>query len=164
MKRKILLPLLIILSASFLFACGKKDNKTIKDAKCEDILQEIKDNTDLSLCDTTTVYGDEDYSNYFDTLYDSEIEDISDGVFAYASSAYADEVTIVKVSDGDTKYFKSRLEKRIEKRKNDFNGYKPEEVEKLDSARIAVEGDYVIMAVSDNAARIIDIFKDFMEE
>lgn len=39
-------------------------------------------------------------------------------------------------------------------RRNQFNGYKPEEVYKLDNARVVVQGNYAALIVSDDADTI----------
>ncbi len=43
-----------------------------------------------------------------------------------------------------------KLRKRVEKRKGDFEGYKPEEMQKLNNALVTVKGNCAVMCVSDN--------------
>lgn len=143
----------------------QKQGETQDLKACGEIVDEILKKVTDTHNNTRTVYGEETYDRYFDYLYKADIDKIDDGAFAYASEAYADEITVVHFKDeADAKAFKSRLSDRIERRKQDFNGYKPEEVNKLDNAQILVEGSYAVMAVADNAEGIIEAFKSILEE
>lgn len=127
---------------------------------CGEIVDEILKKVTDTHNNTRTVYGEDTYDQYFDYLYKSDLDKIDDGAFAYASEAYADEITVVHFKDeSDAAAFKNKLSDRIERRMQDFNGYKPEEVKKLEHAQIYVEGRYAVMAVADNAEGIIDAFK-----
>jgi len=43
------------------------------------------------------------------------------------------------------------VERRIEQRRNDFDGYAPEQVQLLENAQVLVRGRFVFMAVSPDA-------------
>lgn len=142
---------------------GQGEIQTFK--ACNDIVDEILNKVTDTHNNTRTTYGEDTYDQYFDYLYKADIDKIDDGAFAYASEAYADEITVVHFKDeADAKTFESRLSDRIERRKQDFNGYKPEEVKKLDKAQILVKDGYAVMAVADNADGIIEAFKSILEE
>ena len=157
----------MLIALTALAGCSGNDKTEQKQDEpqpaCNEIIDKILETVDDTHNDSRTSYGEELYSDYFETLYDADMEDVSDGAFAYASASYADEITVVRMkSSGDTVKFKEKLEERIERRKQDFNGYKPKEVEKLENARTAVCGNYVIMAVGDRAQDITDTFMEIL--
>lgn len=141
---------------------GKKaeNNETDGNVKCSEILEEILTEATATHTDKKLFYDDEKYEEYFEYLYDTSVKRVSDGAFAYASSAYADEITVLYAEDeDDVDTIVKHLEDRISNRIQDFNGYKPEEVAKLENAVIKTSGNYIIMAVSDEADTIIEIFE-----
>lgn len=172
-KRFLALAAAVLTVITVLAGCSGKNSGDVKQTPeetkpavgCNEIIDRILEQVDDTHNDARTSYGEELYSDYFETLYNADIDDISDGAFAYASASYADEITVVRMkSDEDTEEFREKLESRIERRKQDFNGYKPEEVKKLESAQTAVSGNYVIMAVGERAQDIVDEFKDILRE
>lgn len=141
---------------------GKKtdNNETDGNVKCSEILEEILTEATGTHTDKKLFYDDEKYEEYFEYLYNTSVKRVSDGAFAYASSAYADEITVLYAEDkDDVDTIVKHLEDRISNRIQDFNGYKPEEVAKLENAVIKTSGNYIIMAVSDEADTIIEIFE-----
>ncbi len=127
----------------------------------DDILTEVTDTNN----DTKMYYEDEKYEEYFEYLYDTSYKRIDDGAFAYASSAYADEITVLHAAEADdVKTIVKHLEDRIDRRMTDFNGYKPEEVEKLGNAVIKTSGNYILMVVADNPEAVEDAFLKIVEQ
>lgn len=132
---------------------------------CKEILDGILTEVTDTNNDTRMYYGDEKYEEYFEYLYDTSYDRVDDGAYAYASSAYADEITVVHAtSEDDIKVVKGHLEDRIERRIQDFNGYKPEEVDKLDKAVIKTSGNYILMVVADNPEEVADAFIKLTEQ
>lgn len=85
------------------------------------------------------------------------------GVMYYASgvSMSADEVLLIKVkSDDQVQEVTAAVEERIASRKNDFEGYAPEEAKLLDNAVQSVRGRYIFYAVSADAQRYLEVFRD----
>ena len=81
---------------------------------------------------------------------------IDDGaVLQTASGGVADEVSVLHLKKSeDVSIARQKLEARVTERRNQFNGYKPEEVYKLDNARVVVQGNYAALIVSDDADTI----------
>ena len=81
---------------------------------------------------------------------------IDDGaVLQTAGGGVADEVSVLHLKKSeDVSIAKKKLEDRVTERRNQFNGYKPEEVYKLDNARVVVQGNYAALIVSDDADTI----------
>lgn len=155
-----------------LLAGCKKENTTAEESTraqnklpCSQIIEKLLEQVTTTHNDKKLQYSDDAYEEYFDYLYDASIEKIADGAFAYASESYADEITVLRLQDSkDDSYLTKKLQARIESRKQDFNGYKPEEVEKLQNAVIDQSGDYIIMVVADDADAIIKAFQTIMSE
>ncbi len=84
-----------------------------------------------------------------------------DGVMLYMSksSMSAEEVLLVKTkTDEQAREVKQAVEQRLENRKNDFEGYAPEQVQLLEQAQVSVRGRFVFYAVSPNAKHYEDAF------
>lgn len=90
------------------------------------------------------------------TLYGVQFDMIDDGaVLQTSSGGVADEVSVMHMKKSeDVSIAKSKLEDRITERRQEFSGYKPEEVYKLDNARVVVQGNYVALIVSDDADQV----------
>lgn len=130
--------------------------------RCADILAELLAAVDTN-CDTSIAYGDATYDSYFEYLYDAKLSKAVDGAFGYASASYADEVTVILLADDkDVDRFLEKLDERVARRKTDFEGYKPEEVAKLDLARRAASGRYIVMAVCDDSDKAIHKFLEIV--
>ncbi len=83
------------------------------------------------------------------------------GVMYYASDASmsADEVLLIRVkSDDQVQEVTAAIEERIAARKNDFEGYAPEEANLLDNAVLSVRGRYIFYAVSADAQQYLEVF------
>lgn len=131
---------------------------------CKEILDNILEEVTDTNNDTRMYYEDDKYEEYFEYLYDTSYKRIDDGAFAYASSSYADEITVLHASEeDDIKTVQKHLEDRIDRRMSDFNGYKPEEVDKLENAIIKVSGKYILMVVADNPQAVVNAFVNSVE-
>ena len=136
---------------------------TEQSVKCSEIIDKILKEIPGN-CNSKVAYGEDKYEKNFKHLYKTDMENVADGAFAYASEAYADEITVICFNDSKTAAsFEEKLTDRIERRKKDFNGYKPEEVKKLDKAEVYMDGNYAVMAVCDDADGVIDLFKKIMK-
>ena len=83
------------------------------------------------------------------------------GVMYYSSEASmsADEVLLVRVKSSDQiQEVTAAVEERIASRKNDFEGYAPEEAKLLDDAVKSARGNYIFYAVSAGAQEYLDAF------
>lgn len=162
--------LFLAVAAIGLCGCGNKEteektNEEAKNVSCKEILETVLSDAEGINTDSTLFYDDEKYEEFFEYLYNTSPDRAQDGAYGYASQAVADEVTIIYATEkDDVEVIENHLNERIDRRAMDFEGYKPEEVEKLYNAVIDTNGQYVFMVVSDNPQDIIDLINDTIEE
>ncbi len=53
------------------------------------------------------------------------------------------------------------MEARLEKRLQDFQNYKPEEVSKIENGKVVVQQQYVILVISNKADDIINAMRGY---
>lgn len=162
LKRKLILILALIFVISVFAGCGgSKDN-----VKCVDIVKACKDAAAEGTLDEWYSYGEELYDESFDNLYGVQFDMIDDGaVLQTSTGGVADEVSVLHLKKSeDVSIAKTKLQDRITERTQEFSGYKPEEVYKLDNAKIAVQGNYVALIVSDDADQIEAAFRDVISK
>ena len=83
------------------------------------------------------------------------------GVMYYASefSISAEEVLVVLVKDeSQVQEVTEAIDKQTEARKNDFDGYAPEEVKLLEDAKQSVRGRYIFFAAAPKAEEYLEAF------
>lgn len=99
---------------------------------------------------------DDKLDSYFN-IEKSDLEDYS--AYIAGSGGYADEVAVFKAADKDSvDKIKQAVEKRIEKRESDFDGYVQEEFEKLGEVEVEVNGLYVTYTVSGDKEKAKDAY------
>ena len=139
------------------------------DMSAEEYLKAALEKAPDSLLDETTAKGDT--SSYgFDTfcakLYGGlSADELSDGAISYASSGgNADEVSLLKAADDEKQSeLTARLKDRLDMRRHDFEGYKPEELPKIDKARVFECNGFCVLVIADNAEDIEKAFKSITE-
>ena len=83
------------------------------------------------------------------------------GVMYYASefSISAEEVLVVLVKDeSQVQEVTEAIDKQVEARKNDFDGYAPEEVKLLEDVKQSVRGRYIFFAAAPKAEEYLEAF------
>ena len=149
MKRILSLFIIFALISTLFTACGSQKSN---DPSCADILSEITKNTEVNV----TVYtaGDDTLENNYDNMYAIKRELVDDcGILFPSDRGVADELSLFHMKDsGDVQLAKDKLQDRLDTRKNQFAGYKPEEVYKLDNAVIMSQGNFVALIISDDPA------------
>ena len=145
--------LAVIVGIGMFCACGSEKNT---DVKCLDIVKACKNAASEGTLDEWYSYGEDLYDDSFDNLYGVQFDMIDDGaVLQTSSGGVADEVSVMHLKKSeDVSIAKSKLEDRITERRQEFSGYKPEEVYKLENARVVVQGNYVALIVSDDADQV----------
>jgi len=133
--------------------------------KAQQLLEKALEAAPDSLLDTTTAKGDTSsygFDNYCKKLYfGTRKDDLEDGVISYASSGgNADEVSVLKAADPDKQDELTKiLEQRRDMRYHDFEGYKPEELPKIEKAKVFEAGGFSILVIADNADEIEKAFE-----
>ena len=143
-----------------LTACGNQNDSV----KCIKAVEAALEKTALSDVDTTVNFDEDLYSENFEKLYNFSIDQVDDGVIAYASSGgSADEISVVHVKDSkDVSSVRKYMEARLEKRLQDFQNYKPEEVSKIENGKVVVQQQYVMFVISDKADDLISTMREVL--
>lgn len=151
--------LVVIVGIGIFCACG---NSSTENVKCLDIVKACKNAASEGTLDEWYSYGEDLYDDSFDNLYGVQFDMIDDGaVLQTSSGGVADEVSVMHLKKSeDVSIAKNKLEDRITERRQEFSGYKPEEVYKLDNARVVVQGNYVALIVSDDADQVEAALRD----
>ena len=97
-------------------------------------------------------YGNDTFDNAAEKLYGIEIDKIYDGGIICSEDGSADEVSVIKLTDGSSAT--ELLEERLEQRKELFKDYKPEELPKLDKAEVFEQNGWNCLVISENASEI----------
>lgn len=147
MKRFFLILFLSALLICMMAGCGSGNDG----AACADILNSVKESQTDGF-DTLYTYDDRKYQDSFNFMYGITWDMIDDGGILYTSGGgLADEISLVHLKkDEDVSIAKDKMMARIEDRKNQFSGYKPEEVYKLDNAIVMVQGRYVALIIGED--------------
>ena len=104
--------------------------------------------------------GEDKYDKNAAKFYETDSGSIIDGAILYnENGGFADEVSAVKFADGTDG--QGLLKKRLDSRTATFRDYRPEEVGKLESAKIFSAGGFDILIISDDAD---DIEKQIREK
>ena len=149
MKKIFTVLLIAAVTLGLLAGCGGSKNSG---PSCTDILSKVRDSQESGF-DTMYTYSDEEYKDNFDFMYGITWDMIDDGGILYTEQGgLADEISIVHLKDqSDISIAKEKFGNRIEDRKNTFQGYKPEEVYKLDNAKVIVQGNYVCLIIAEDS-------------
>ncbi len=159
MKKQSILVLLLAVICIISSGCKKTTAPTNNSAAvpCTELCSSLMED-DLSLdCDIVCGYEDEQFETYFSYLYNIPMENIKDGCIIYVSSgSSADEVSLLLPADaGKGAVITTALNNRIEKRKQDYNGYNDDEVEKLNHALVTPIGNYIALVISDQPQSVV---------
>lgn len=139
-----------------LAACGKDVEVTATPAEISAAIVE-KMPSDISMVEL----GSDRLESYY-TIDMTKVEDFS--VYIEGSGGFADEIAVFKMkSEKDVDEAKAAVEKRIQKQRKDFEGYVPEEVEKIDSNSVISEQNFLLFVISDNDKAAEDAFKAYFK-
>lgn len=118
------------------------------------ILDALEEKGYDSAMDARAVYGDESFNGACEKLYGVTADSLTDGGIIYDSTgSTADEVSLIKASD-DSVDCEELLNNRIQARIKDFEGYKPDELGKIESAEVFSCGDLWVLVISDDPEKI----------
>lgn len=152
----------ILFAVSLLYSCGSSQ----QEARCSEAVSAVMEQFSESPIDTTVSHGEDVYADNFERLYNFSMKKIDSGTIAYAADGgKADEISIVRaVDNADVSEIKKYMEARLEKRLHDFENYKPEEVYKLENARVVVSKNYVFLVISDQAEEMITVIQGVLNQ
>lgn len=165
MKKKFLFILVLIVAMMVLFtACGKdtEDMGTraeAKDVKTQEAADAIRTQGDFK-DQLATVHN----TTALTRLYVLDEANIEEAAFYTNSSSTAEEIAVIKVKSQDyIDTVKTAYEKRITDQKDACKDYLPDEMSKLDSAVIYVNGNYAVLCISNDNSKMEGIIKGIFE-
>lgn len=135
MKSKIIL----IISLAFficLFGCEKKQVSIDIDQLIKELETKLPLSDELSPIKENVIYH----------LYALDSKDVEEIQVWISSGATAEEIAVIKTNDITS--VKEAVEKRVELKRKDFEGYLPKELEKLKDPVIITKGNYVILCIT----------------
>lgn len=110
------------------------------------------------------VSKDQTPEDVFTYLCDIDYDKIDEFYISYASDSTAEEVFLIRLKDkSDVDMAKEELQARVERRKYQFQVYKPEEVSKFDDAKVESKGNYVLLIINSNPDAGISEFKKIVK-
>lgn len=107
-----------------------------------------------------TSFGEDLYIENFPNLYGTVLEPtiFSDGAIGY-QNGNAGEISIIYVYDkANASAVKQMFTRRLERRTLEFSGYMPQELPKLEDARIVQSGHFVALIISEHADEVEEAF------
>lgn len=152
MKMKIKMTLLLTAAALLMGGCGKSavSESTADTAAAEVTAADLLDGIEDEKLDGIIMSGDEQFDKNAGKFFSVESADILDGGILYnTEGGYADEISAIKFADGidGQKILKDRLESRT----STFRDYRPEELDKLEKAKVLKIGGFDVLIISDRA-------------
>lgn len=101
----------------------------------------------------------------FNYLYDVAPQSYTAQILLLSTGAAADEICLIKAADKDSqKAMKEKILARIEKQKESFASYLPQETAKLDNAIIIEREDYLILVVCSEPQKADNIIKETLQD
>lgn len=114
---------------------------------------------DSNLLTGSAIYGEEIFTRNTKKLYQCKPDELADGLIVFNDGGgKADEISVVKRTDGASMI--DILESRKDLRYNDFKGYVPEELPKIEAGRTFTVGDWNVLIISDSAEKLESIVKE----
>lgn len=127
------------------------------------IIQAMIDKNEDENLDSIAFYDDDLYKENCQKLYSIDYSDIDDGAIAYAGSGgLADEISVIKTHNMSENVVETFLSKRVDRRIQDFTGYKPTEISKIENSKIFSCGGFSVLIISDNASEIQEQIKNII--
>lgn len=185
MRKKIYAAVLLLVMTGMFAGCGKntEDGKseTTAEMTAEDVQAEenktdeqVTGETDIdvqTVADTILKNGDfkdnlavVDNSMALGRLYNLDAGQIEASAFYTNSNATAEEIAVIKTTSSDyVDTVKAAYETRVSGQQDACRDYLPDEMTKLESAVIYVNGNYVILCISNDNTKAEGIIEDIFK-
>ncbi|MBQ7783703.1 MAG: DUF4358 domain-containing protein [Oscillospiraceae bacterium] len=124
---------------------------------CSEITSKILDTVEMS---SMAEVGADRIVMYLDCTIPST-SDFS--MYICGSGGFADEIFVMRTEDVDISLIEGAVQKRIDTRKTDFEGYNPDEYDKLENFYSASKNGYYIYAVTSDNAACEQIFEEYVK-
>ena len=103
-------------------------------------------------------------NSYSDLVIGIGSDSFTSAVIYTGSGATAEELSIIQVAEEkNTDYIAAKLNTHISNQADAYAGYKPEEVDKINSAIIKKKGSYVILCVANDKSTAEEIINKYFE-
>lgn len=179
MKRFLLLLMAVVMMLS-ISGCGKDEKSNKKEttytnseenkAVCvNEILMSMRE-TQVGFPEYATASSHDDKGNEIDSwqdifslsLYeDFDVKKVKSYAIAYSVAQTSDEITVVELKDkADADELKELMKERVSDRITLFETYGPEEVSKLENAKVISKGNVCALIICDEPGRASDAFKE----
>ena len=136
------------------------DSETAEGTALSALCEELKA-ADSAMLTGSAVYGESLFEKNCKKLYLCEQSDLADGLIVYNNGGgRADEISVIKRADGDSERAVKVLNDRKELRYNDFKGYVPEELPKIEAGRVFTVNGYCVLIISDSADSLEKLVRD----
>ncbi len=174
MKKKIICMLLVSMMVFTMVSCTKdKGNTDGGSSSSSSSSQDNSSNVEVSaqgLADK--LLKEIDFKDELDNIdtemalmqYNLTSEEVEEVVMYLSTGASAEEIAVFKVKGDNLRKVQSAVEKRISDKKTSFKDYNPDELEKLEDPTMYVNGNYVVLCISDEDDKSRDIIDEYMSE
>lgn len=157
MKKLVLILGIAVIAISALTACSdKKQAETAKEEAVKIDVTALADElkNGVTFQDEMTELED----SMFEMVYVIDPADVADKKVYISTGATAEEIAVMEGKDAESaKRIKEGLEQRIEDEKANFETYVPEEMKKLESPVLVEKGNYVILCISNENEKALEI-------
>lgn len=152
--------LCLILIACISTACGDE----VYDISVFE-LKEKMDEAMPGLPEMTVIYStDEEAEGNLARLLELDYDLVKEYYYEYAKEGSAEEMAVLRMKDTNGVIdAKNSFSARLEQRKNMYQTYSPDEVSKLEKARIVVKGNYIAVVVSNSPDGGADAFENALK-
>lgn len=91
--------------------------------------------------------------------------EIKELVSYQGSGATSEEIVVLQVNDkNNLNSVKEKINTRIDERKEAFASYLPKEVFKIENNILKIQGNYVILCISNDAKKVSDVINNYIKE
>ncbi len=156
-KKRLTIALLLITLLSLTVSCSQKKEPKTKDFDVQKLADQLLE--DLAL--DSLVKAEE---SIIFNLYPLEKDDIDTYVVYVSSGATTEEIALFKASDEDkAKDVMASIQTRISDQKESYSTYRPEELTRLDDSVLVQRGQYIILCISDNRDKALEVIDDYIQ-
>ena len=154
----LLLSAALVLSVS---ACGGAASSA-SDEKTMDIAAVAQQAVEATTYDDElTALSEKTAPNYYDLSFDGLEEYV---IYVSATSATVSELAIFHCKDAAAlDSAKAAVEKRLEKQRENYENYRPDELLRLDNALVKTSGNYLLLSVADDNTQAEEIFDNALK-
>lgn len=160
MNKKILaivtLVIVLVIIGVIFWSNGKNKNVQINiDELSDKIAQSGAFEDELIKADSEMVKKDYNFTN----------DEIKELVSFQGSGATSEEIVVLQVNDkSNLNTVKEKINTRIDERKEAFASYLPKEVFKIENNVLKIQGNYVILCISNDSKKVSDVINNYIKE